>query len=315
MKNSCSVRFFRPAFRFAAQLLLLCLSVLPDTLLASENQRDVQKFTLLIGSKSIQISKVYDSLDVLLKKNKFKMVHPHKIVDPKSAELEYSGIEFRQILEQAGLNKSQIARLSKSYVSFIGRDGYTISVPVEDALAAKTHITGYREGQFLNWRSGAPFLAFADTTKKNYFSEQSWWAWWISIVIIGEPKMVLKVEDSVWDHKKLQSVCKQTTTASLTPPRGRRKKDVLQAAPGEISFCTLDTILPSAKDSAGVPQRLRAEFLTGQTLQIGDASKYKVVYKFNKNPIPSSYGGQFHLCEVDGKQECRYFLEKLSKAD
>lgn len=282
---------------------------------AVENQRDVQKLTLLIGTKSIQVSKVFDSFEALLKKNKFKMVHPHKIVDAKSAELEYSGIEFRQILEQAGLGKSQIARLSGTYVSFIGRDGYTISLPVEDALAARTHITGYKEGAFLNWRSGAPFLAFGDTRVKKYLAEQSWWAWWISIIIIGEPKTVLTVDDTIWDHKKLQDVCSGKMTASLTPPRGRRKKEILKAAAGEVSFCTLDKLLPSGKNSPASPQPLRADFMTGQTLQISDAAKYRVVHRFNRNIIPSSYGGQFHLCEVEGKQECRYFLEKLSKAE
>jgi hypothetical protein len=312
IKNDSSVNYFR---------IVLCVSLalvsspfaICRTSLASENQRDVQKFTLLIGSKSIQVSKVFDSLDGLLKKNKFKMIHPHKIVDPQSAETEYSGIEFRQILERAGLSKSQILRLSDSYVSFIGRDGYTISVPVEDALAVRTHIAGYKEGKFLNWRSGAPFLAFAETQKKNYLAEQSWWAWWISIIIIGEPNMVLRVDDKIWDHKKLQTTCKDKINASLTPPRGRRKIDFLQGTPGEVSFCTLDKLLPQSKVSPPPVQPLRADFLTGQTLQISDAAKYKVVYKFNKKTIPSSYGGQFHLCEVEGKQECRYFLEKLSK--
>lgn len=321
MKNYCAVSFIlRSMKRFLiSRGVVGCVLTLglcePLFAQASERQRDVQKFTLIVGSKTVRTSKVFDSLPELLKNSTFKIKHPHKIVDPKSQELEYSGIELRKLLEMAGVSKSQVGKLSDLFISFVGRDGYTVTLPFADALAARSFVTGYQTGNPLNWRSGAPFLAFADTSKHDYLTEQSWWAWWVSVIIIGEPKISLKVEDSVWDEKKLATVCNDKLTATMSQPRGRRKKDILKGFVGEVTQCKLDQLVSSLKTPSSKTTVFKADFYTGQTLRISEPSKYRVVYKFNQNPIPSSYGGTIQLCEIDGKQECRYFLEKISKVD
>lgn len=274
-------------------------------------QRNVKNIRVVIGTKPVKLVKEFSDLEGLLKSDSFKIKHPHEILNPKAIEHDYKGLSLAKILENAGLKKNQIQQLSQSPVSFIGRDGYTVTVPLVDALSVQSFISNRQSGIALDWRKGAPFLAFADTSKAPYLAEQSWWAWWVSAIVVGEAESGMSVFEKRVTSATIGSRCQDSRAGVLNYPRGRRKTELSGGFKGQMTICRLDQFLGSVPADQRKKYKMTAYFLSGQTLAIDNPQKYDVVTQFNGAPIPTSYGGPYQLCEREGKLECRYFLERI----
>ncbi|NBW82017.1 hypothetical protein EBR21_09715 [bacterium] len=199
-----------------------------------------------------------------------------------------------------------------------------MAIPVEEAIKAQAVVAGFEKGQRLNWRKGAPFLAFLDHPKVAYLSEPSWWGWWVSAIFIGKPDLNLEVNGQTLNGDNVQSVCNEKKSGKLNYPRGRRKKEAPRANMGELLFCPVAKVLALRSETSSKPdkttksegtsatsKKLVVEYMTGQSQTISEPARFELVRGFNGKDIPNELGGPYQLCQKDGKQECSYFVRGL----
>ncbi|MEN9808961.1 MAG: Oxidoreductase molybdopterin binding domain [Pseudomonadota bacterium] len=301
-------------FTLTAAVLSLALNF--DAIaLASENQessRDVDKIVVLVKTKKALKTAQIDNLQDALRAAQFQLKHPDKVINPKMVEAKYKGLSLNNILAKANLTDDQLRQLSAETITFIGRDSYSVAMPLGDALGAQATLTGYENDERLDWRRGAPFLAFLDAGRAGYLAEPSWWAWWVSAIVVGNPEGSLTLGTKQMTAQQIAKICAQTSDGTLNYPRGRRKIEPRKNNKGRLTQCPLTT-LPLWEQSADKQKTgtLVVSFLTGQQQKIDKPEDYALVSKFNDKPIDVQLGGPFQLCKLKGKQECRYFVTAI----
>lgn len=289
----------------------VCL--LPGVAKASEaSKRDVDRIVFLLERNGTTVARtLLSNLPVDLKVTDFRMNHPHQVVNPEKKEATFAGVRVESLLQplfaDAGFSQANPPG-NEAVVSFVGRDSYTVSIPYGDVVAGGSCLVGFKDSKKLGWRAGAPFLAFSNTSKAAYLADSSWWAWWVSAVVVGNPPAELKVNTKTFTFDDLKRACSVPLEGDLNYPRGKRKTEPPRKTAGKLMACSLDSLglKPQAKG-----QGYAAEFLTGQVRKISDPRKHRVVFGFNGSGIPTPLGGPVQLCDVDEKKECSYFLTSL----
>ncbi|MFZ9520959.1 MAG: hypothetical protein ACO3A4_10825 [Silvanigrellaceae bacterium] len=316
----CSCMRLGSSFRLF--IALACLLGFQQNLNASSSEtRDVTRIWISVNTRALSRQTDLEKPYELLQKKSFRMNHPHDVVNPQHVESEFFGITVRDLLLHSGIKEEQFGSLNAETITFVGRDSYSVSLPFEDVIKAQAVIVGFEKGQRLNWRKGAPFLAFLNHSKASYLSEQSWWAWWVSAIFIGKPDLNLEVNGQTLNGNKVGSLCSDKKTGKLNYPRGRRKKEPPRANMGELLYCPVSKVLAlesqksekSAKSEKAQTSRkkLVVEYMTGQTQTLSEPARYELVRGFAGKDIPNELGGPYQLCQNDGKQECSYFVRGL----
>lgn len=281
---------------------------------AEEKNRDVEKISIIVQTKEIKKNKEIIDLESVLKKKNFPLKHPDKVINPTLTESKYSGVSVADLLADAQINAEQQKKLAKETVTFVGRDGYSVALPLADALQSQATLVGYENDARLNWRKGAPFLAFLKIDEAKYLQEPSWWGWWISAILIGSPVPTLSVNGKSLDVKNIFKNCSEKSEGELNYPRGRRRSEPPRANRGELTSCSLSVFLKNIKTpEKNLAKPYKVEFMTGQQQTVTDLSQFRLVTKFKGQNIPAELGGPFQLCDTKGKQECRYFLTSLQE--
>ena len=192
-------------------------------LASGESKRDVERIVVVVDQQPGKPSQLEISdLKSALKATTFRLNHPDKVINPKKVELEYSGALVSALLEQAagkpfGGAASSATDAART-ISFIGRDSYTVSMPLGDALAGVATVVGFQGATQMTWRGGAPFLAFPAADRPAFLTEPSWWGWWISAIVVGEPEIPLTVAGKSMTLEVLGKTCGKKIEGELNYP-------------------------------------------------------------------------------------------------
>lgn len=231
----------------------------------------------------------------------YSFVHPHLVMDPEKKRHNYGGVDLEKLLRLKFGNVSP-----EDTITFISADTYVASLSFSDLTTAKALLSLQMDGKIATWKQGVPGLMFPPTSAKMaYQTDQTWWAWWVSAVVQGEPKVNLRWNEGVLDL----STCHNKHTRIVPYPRGRRTYQGWKDKKAEITYCSLQKLT--------LGKRIKSiENMIGKKQTISEKSMDLVlVHAVNGSPIPISMGGPYQVCKSIDAEECIYFVSKLEGED
>ncbi len=228
--------------------------------------------------------------------------HPHKVVNKEEKEARFVGLSLASLVN-AYFPKSE---RSAKYV-LVSTDSYTIELSHAEMAHSGAMIGLKYNDEKMPWRRGLPGLLFPTAIKdpKSKFQEQSWWGWWVTALIAGQPKSLVDI-----DGKKIDlSKCAHTKSRRLAYPRGRREPTKWKDKTVPVTGCVLSNLIKAEGDR---PLRISVDTAYGQTVRLADDPKDVFLpMRVDGQPIPASYGGPVHLCSPGTKAECVYFIKGI----
>lgn len=232
---------------------------------------------------------------------KYDFVHPDKVIDPGKKLHSYGGIDLENLLR---LKLGSVSPVDT--ITFISADTYVASFSFSDLSEAKAFLSLEVDGKSASWKQGVPGLMFPSIPNAlDYKSDPSWWAWWVSAVVQGEPKVNLRWNEGVLDL----STCHNKHTRIVPYPRGRRTYQGWKDKKAEITYCSLQKLT--------LGKRIKSiENMIGKKQTISEKSMDLVLaHAVNGSPIPISMGGPYQVCKSIDAEECIYFVSKLEGED
>jgi hypothetical protein len=232
----------------------------------------------------------------------FNFIHPHLVVNKEKISNTFSGSDVSGLILKISPKTTK-----REKVTFVSKDSYTVSIPLEDIEDSKSFFGLKKNGVALDWKMGAPGVFFPKLEKTTqYLSDPSYWAWWVSALFVGSPKPAFSLFESQFDISK----CSVKEARKLSYPRGRRPSETWKDKTVDLSLCKLQEYLPSKTEVNNL--KLKIETLYGQefTLQ-GASDSFSIVTKVAGEPIPPAYGGPIQVCQKN-RPECVYFAKSIS---
>jgi hypothetical protein len=230
-------------------------------------------------------------------------VHPDKVIDPEQKTRLYGGADVTNLI------KSQFKNLKdEEIVTIISSDTYVVSLPYSEIKKSLPMIGLQTDGKPSDWKKGSPGLMFPpDERKLDTQTDPSWWGWWTSAIVAGDPFIKLQWNDTPVDVSK----CTQKYTRILPYPRGRRVFKSWKDKKVTLDYCKLSEVLPKSFD----PKTKIAfvENLIGKKTMLDmDNDKLFLLHKVNGEAIPATMGGPYQVCKNLDAPECLYFVSAIS---
>ena len=227
--------------------------------------------------------------------------HPHVVMDPTKKPHKYGGVDVEKLLRSHFLSVAD-----SDIITFISADTYVASLSFLDLKKSKAFFALERDGKVASWKQGVPGLNFPPIPiAQEYQTDPSWWSWWVSAVVQGEPKLNLKWSDSDLDF----AACKEKHVRIAPYPRGRRSFKDWKDKKAELTYCSLQKLKQNSKI-------VSITNMVGKKQEIPEKSgEFFVVHAVNGQPIPVSMGGPYHVCKKIDADECMYFVSKIEAKD